>query len=90
MGCLLATLGVASFFGFSCTVLFPAFAPDVLDGGVGAYSFLTSGLFLLPNLLTFRSPGSLVWLVLAAVAILIPSILKEAVTSQGSRPGNES
>ncbi|MCX5976420.1 MAG: MFS transporter [Coprothermobacterota bacterium] len=184
---LLATLGIASFFGFSYTVLFPAFAQEVLGGGAGAYSFLLvftglgailgaplvtvlkrkfkgrdiikgsllcfgaillcfsfSGTYWLSAVLaagmgcallifgsivntvlqvrveeemrgsivsyyimmsitfsgfgalflgsladTFQSPriplqlGSLVCLVLAAVVILIPSILKEAVTSQG-------
>jgi len=37
---ILVTLGIVSFFGFSYTILYPAFAQDVLKGGSGAYSFL--------------------------------------------------
>jgi len=88
MVCLLVTLGIPLFFGFSCTVLFPAFAQGVLGGG--AFSFLTPRFCLLPNLQTIHSPSSLVCLVLGVVVvILIPSLPKEAVTSQGSGPSNE-
>lgn len=40
MVAVLATLGIASFFGFSSMVLFPALARDVLAGGPGAYGLL--------------------------------------------------
>ncbi len=40
MVAVLAALGVASFFGFSSMVLFPALAQDVLGGGAGAYGLL--------------------------------------------------
>lgn len=40
MVAVLAALGVASFFGFSSMVLFPALAQDVLESGAGAYGLL--------------------------------------------------
>ena len=40
MVAILAALGIASFFGFSSMVLFPALAQDVLGGGPGAYGLL--------------------------------------------------
>ncbi len=39
---ILAALGLATFFGYACTVLYPALARDVLDRGAGAYGLLLS------------------------------------------------
>ena len=38
----LLSLGAVSFFGFSCTVLFPALSREVLHGGSGTYGLLMS------------------------------------------------
>jgi MFS family permease len=42
----LLSLGVVTFFGFSCTVLFPSLAKDVLHGGASTYGLLMSMLGL--------------------------------------------
>lgn len=43
---ILLALGAATFFGFSCTVLFPAIARQTLHGGAGTYGLLLSMLGL--------------------------------------------